>query len=480
MLRVSSFPLLLLITILTKGSSFVPHLGSRSLHAPTPLCADSNGEMEEAIERLLNRRQIMKNITNVEPVYDEKVGEKDLDLTQLPEFRTNRNVDDLLATPETPNEQESIESDNSPVVDYMADYRDENDLHIPNRIVATTCDWGDPSREFVSSGKLSRKAVKRGAFVPGDAQLSHAELLKNGIMTIETSPTYGAASTSQGLSAQQLLAKALEKHGKSLPKGNVIVTNHKNPWINMLQQRASSLGAAQANVLESTLKVLDGVSMVDVYQARKSPVVPSALWAAGMAAVLEGGDCDGIGVVGLSNARSLTRLNRILQKNHKVGLTTCSFDFSIINTKSEALLKQCKKEGVIPLCTDTLSGGLASGKFTALNPTGGKDKAPFSFKKLEAWQPLHGAQETVAERINARLRRDKSNQSKGLPAPPVLKTGVTTSQVAWQYVIAKGGVPVIPVNSPKMAEEVMGCLGWTLTKKEIETLEESVKLCKVK
>lgn len=51
-------------------------------------------------------------------------------------------------------------------------------------------------------------------------------------------------------------------------------------------------------------------------------------------------------------------------------------------------------------------------------------------------------------------------------------------QVALNYVVAKGGVPLPEINSPKQAEEVTGCSGWVLTDEEVGMLDAAADLCK--
>ena len=45
------------------------------------------------------------------------------------------------------------------------------------------------------------------------------------------------------------------------------------------------------------------------------------------------------------------------------------------------------------------------------------------------------------------------------------------------YVVAKGGVPLVSVNTPKDAQEVLGCLGWSLTEDDVDMLEAAASLC---
>lgn len=79
---------------------------------------------------------------------------------------------------------------------------------------------------------------------------------------------------------------------------------------------------------------------------------------------------------------------------------------------------------MIPLVTDPLDGGLATGKFTASNPSGGEagGKQRYSFELLEKLQELHSVQETVAEKAKNRVKReirDLSDRYSRRYGPPV-------------------------------------------------------------
>jgi hypothetical protein len=73
----------------------------------------------------------------------------------------------------------------------MADYEDENDFHIPNRMGISTRYWGDDKEGFVPSGKFKKEQLRKGKFVPGDVQMAYNKLLEDGILLFETSPEYG-------------------------------------------------------------------------------------------------------------------------------------------------------------------------------------------------------------------------------------------------------------------------------------------------
>ena len=76
-------------------------------------------------------------------------------------------------------------------IDYLADYEDENELHIPNRIGFSTAAWGDESQGFVPSSnkKLKKKEIAAGKFVPGDLQVRKMKYVFCTCMHTEISST---------------------------------------------------------------------------------------------------------------------------------------------------------------------------------------------------------------------------------------------------------------------------------------------------
>jgi aryl-alcohol dehydrogenase-like predicted oxidoreductase len=193
-----------------------------------------------------------------------------------------------------------------------------------------------------------------------------------------------------------------------------------------------------------------------------------------------------VNYVGVQDISPL-RMRRLIGKLEAQGLTltTNSFEFSLTNRKKEKWITSCKALGVVPLIRNPLGSGLASGQYTASNPSGGLAStggAKFSFQTLEKLQPLHSVLDSVAERVKTRLTREKRDLQERYRGrkgpPPKINSDITTTQVALNYIVAKGGVPLAEVNSPKDAEEVIGCLGWSLNDDEVAMLESASDLCK--
>ena len=150
-----------------------------------------------------------------------------------------------------------------------------------------------------------------------------------------------------------------------------------------------------------------GVPAVDVSQVQSMGWLPSGGILNGMSeAIIDQGTANYVGVCNVSPLR-MRRLQTKLDKLD-LSLTTNSFEFSLVNRKSEKLLDTCKLLGVVPLVRNPLGSGLASGQYTASNPSGGVAgaKSKFSFDTLEKLQPLHSTLDSVAERVRTRLTRE--------------------------------------------------------------------------
>ncbi|KAL7579997.1 hypothetical protein ACA910_004987 [Epithemia clementina (nom. ined.)] len=444
---------------------------------------------EDEISKLIGRRsQIKRKKKEAEPEAQVPLEPVvDLDLDKLPEFKTERPVrrakqDGDENSPS--DEGSSKDKDNKskidvPIIDFKADFEDENEFHITNRLGVTTNCWGDTRRNFVASGKLTKRMLKEGKFVPGDLQLAHNKLLAAGITLLETSPAYGKMSKNIQLSAEHIVKRCIEESPKELPESVIVESLGTSAWLKLTPSRV-------VQSLYDSVELL-GTSSVELFQVPKSFLYPTSLLVSALAAAIESGYCNHVGVQGVTSRPALAKICNQLEAR-EMSLTSNAFEFSLTNPRAIAMFDVCKELNVIPLVLNPLDNGLASGVYTAANPSGGQTSLTskdnkFSFKQLEKLQPLHSIQESIAERVKTRIRRDmRQMQDRYKPRygpPPKINTDITTTQVAINYVIAKGGVPLVEVNSPKDAEEVIGSLGWTLTEEEVDRLDTAAALCKL-
>lgn len=230
--------------------------------------------------------------------------------------------------------------------------------------------------------------------------------------------------------------------------------------------------------------------MVTLFLAPHVPYTPTRRVAEGLAAQIESGQAEYVGVTGIRSPSTLRRLCRHMAARD-CALTAAAIPFSLTHPHPKrglAFIAACQLLNVVPLILDPLDNGLASGVYTATNPSGGlppsaSNSNKFSFAQLDKLQPLHSVMQTVSERVQTRVRRQLRDTQERFKSkygpPPTINTDITTTQIALQWVIAKGGVPVTPVNNPTQAKEILGCLGWTLMDEEVSQLDAAAALCRM-
>mmetsp|Transcript_9422 Transcript_9422/g.21258 ORF Transcript_9422/g.21258 Transcript_9422/m.21258 type:complete len:547 (+) Transcript_9422:186-1826(+) len=359
-------------------------------------------------------------------------------------------------------------------VDWTEDYEDENEFHIPNRIGFSTVDWGNGKAGFVS-GKLKKKERKMGKFNKSDLKKAYEKLQQNGISFVETSESYPLA--------EAFLNKFNEEcdYGNN-DQGPLVASTFPNPWKHALKSRSLPRRGAKA-IMAAAEESCDrmGISSMSLYQIQNPwyYVGGSSALAEGMLDVVADDHSRYAGCVDMS----LTKLAKLQRKLRAQGefVATNQFEFSLTNRKSLAMIEACKKMGITPVCTNVLDGGLATGKYTSYNPTGGEvskgegDTGPYAVRKLEKLDVLFKVQNSLREKVNQRIGGQLMKFENG--QAPTINRDITTTQIAISYVRAKGAVPLISVTNVKMANELLGCLGWDLSEEEVEELDKACKSC---
>jgi len=394
-------------------------------------------------------------------------------------------ISEVASSKRQPQKQQSSGGDNN--LKFSQQFTlpsDENDLHIPNRIGFGTQCWGDTSRGFTSERKMTKKMAKEGKlFNPGDLMSAYQTLINGGITFVDTSEAYGGE-----LSAEQIIAMCCNDEQSSLSFTNtpILASKYDPRGANNLLRRF--LGLASSTVVRAIRSTCDRLecNSIDLYQI---DVAQPTLYlggkqslASGLAKAVDLGLCNHVGVCNM-NARQMKSMFRKLE-SVGVPLVSNQFEFSLLNRRAlfNGQIQACQDLGVTPIAHTPLARGLATGKYTALNPTGGKlGSAKFDFQTLDPLSPIHEAQEVVAGMVRARLLKsfndDKEMRSRNYKmkksSDGEFNKQITTTQVAINYVVAKGAVPIPGINNAKEAEELLGCLGWGLTENEVGILEEA-------
>jgi aryl-alcohol dehydrogenase-like predicted oxidoreductase len=210
--------------------------------------------------------------------------------------------------------------------------------------------------------------------------------------------------------------------------------------------RGSLIGA-----LRGSLKRL-GLEKVDLYQIHVPlPPVSVDTWMDAMSDACQKGL---VGAVGVSNYDQMQMLRAFTcLAREGIPLASNQVEYSLLNRKIEknGLLKLCQERGITLIAYSPLGMGLLSGKYTVDNPMTGMRGRRFGRDYMKRLQPLVQLMRNIGE--------DHDNRS--------------TAQVALNWVICKGALPIPGAKNTSQAEQNSGALGWRLTEDEIGRLDET-------
>lgn len=258
-------------------------------------------------------------------------GKSGMDIFEMPDFNSARPL-------RTPKEVEDKgrggpeKDDDDYYVDFQAEYDDENDLHIPNRIGFTTQAWGDRDAGFRSGKKLKKKSIKAGKYLAGDLQLAYDKLMEAGITFVDTSENYGLESRDKSLSAEQILCQCIDTNAQALP---IVASTMSNPWKSLKQGTGPRFGSS------GILKAIDGSgdrlgsSTIDVYQipAKMFYIGTPGCVASAVCAAMDQGLINNVGVKNMSKSK-MKSFNKKLDKIGSYPLTSNQFEFNLVNRKA--------------------------------------------------------------------------------------------------------------------------------------------------
>ncbi len=157
--------------------------------------------------------------------------------------------------------------------------------------------------------------------------------------------------------------------------------------------------------------------------------------------------------VGVSNFNTeKTKLANETLQAEGVPLASNQVEYSLFNRRIEknGLLDYCLENEITIIAYSPLAKGMATGKYGAENPPPGPRKRMYPPKKLQQFQPLI----TLLKEIGA-------------------EHGKTPAQVALNWTICKGTVPIPGAKNAKQAAENLGAMGWRLKPEEVIALDEA-------
>lgn len=279
--------------------------------------------------------------------------------------------------------------------------------------------------------------------------------LQEGINFFDTAEAYGWGQ------AEQLLGQFIHTTQTRV----VVATKFlPSPW----RLRKSSL----LHAVRSSLTRLD-IDAVDLYQFHKHyPPVPFKTW---MEALVESVEKGFTRAVGVSNCdKSFMEIAVDVLGEYGIRLTSNQIEYSLLHREPEHthLLNMCRSKKITVLAYSPLAMGLLTGKYTPDNPPVEK----FTFRERLALQAYSLFLPDSSAAKACQFGRNQIAQ-----IGPVIDAlgeigechSKTPTQVALNWVISKGAVPLVGVKNAQQARENAGALHWRLSKNDVATLDEA-------
>ncbi len=248
----------------------------------------------------------------------------------------------------------------------------------------------------------------------------------------DTAEIYG-----QGRS-EKLLGKFMAESGESM---RIATKFMPLPW---------RLGAtALLKALSASLARLE-VERVDLYQVHwPYPPVRIETWMAAMAEAVQRGQTLAVGVSNYDRSQ----MQRAFESLSRLGVRLASnqVEYHLLNRKIEknGLLNCCRDLGVRLIAYSPLAQGALTDKYNPANPMRGFRESRYNRRFLERIQPLIQKMRQIGARHE----------------------GKTVSQVAINWVICKGALPIPGIKTLRQAQENLGAAGWRLTDDEVAELD---------
>ncbi|MGC1378854.1 MAG: aldo/keto reductase [Anaerolineales bacterium] len=257
--------------------------------------------------------------------------------------------------------------------------------------------------------------------------------LENGVNFVDTAEIYGNGRS------ERLLGQFVKNN--ALPVF-VATKFFPMPW------RWTS--ASVVSALRTSLTRL-GIEHVDLYQIHMpSPIVPIETYAEGLASAQQLGLTRAVGVSNYDKNQMQRALKALAKFN--VPLASNQVEYHLLDRSAEksGLLALCQELGVRMIAYSPLAMGLLTGKYTPETPPSGIRAGKYG-GVLKNIQPLL--------RLMNEIGQDHGSKS--------------ASQVAINWCICKGALPIPGAKNYQQAAMNAGAAGWRLTAEQVKALDDA-------
>jgi aryl-alcohol dehydrogenase-like predicted oxidoreductase len=254
-----------------------------------------------------------------------------------------------------------------------------------------------------------------------------------GIRFVDTAEAYG-----NGLS-ERLLGEFIKETDQP-----VLIATKFFPWPWRFRKDAL------VKALKGSLARLD-VESVDLYQIHwPSFVMSTDALMEGLAECVKSGMTRTVGVSNFNQNRMLAAYSSLARQN--IPLASNQVHYSLLNRAVEknGTLARCRELGVRLIAYSPLEKGLLTGKYNAKNPPPGTRSGMYA--------GLLGKIEPLIKTMTG-IGQDHGGKS--------------NAQVALNWAICKGALPIPGAKNEEQAQQNAGALGWRLTEDEVARLDEA-------
>ena len=256
--------------------------------------------------------------------------------------------------------------------------------------------------------------------------------MQEGIRFVDTAEVYGSGRS------ERLLGRFIKETDQPV----LVATKFfPYPW------RFSRKSVVKA--LKGSLERI-GVESVDLYQIHwPSLTMSTDLLMEGLAECVKSGLTRTVGVSNFGHNRMLASYSALAR--HTIPLASNQVHYSLLSRGAEkkGILARCQELGIRLIAYSPLEQGLLTGKYNAENPPSGTRSRRYA-GLLPKLQPLL--------RCLTEIGQDHGGKS--------------NAQVALNWVICKGALPIPGAKNDTQAMQNAGALGWRLSGDEVAKLDE--------
>ncbi|KAL3139425.1 hypothetical protein ABBQ38_003756 [Trebouxia sp. C0009 RCD-2024] len=279
-----------------------------------------------------------------------------------------------------------------------------------------------------------------------DAQLKEVfnAAVKGGVTFFDTAEVYGYQNIKKGQSSEQLLGR-FAKQAPDTPQPLVVGTKFFTvPWTNLLVGGGFRLGRqSMISALKASLQRMDR-QQIDLWQIHfPFPFFKQTTLADGLQEAMDLGLTTAVGVCNYNTAQ-LEEMHSLLDRKG-IPLATNQVKFNVLERDPEisGLLDKCQQLGVTLVAHSPLQQGILTDKFV----TGGGPQAAEKARVLLKLMQFIGA----------------------------VSGGRTVTQVALNYLMCKGAIPIPGCKTVPQVQEHVGAMGWRLDSNEVAIIDEKLQ-----